>query len=114
MRGAAGALGVGPWVGEAAALGVTPGVGVGEASGTATLIGSTSAPRSGSATAAIVPSGLIAIGPSSVPSFSGNGLSTPASAFSQYHAPVEKERTAIRPEPPGAIPSVKKVTGSVG
>ena len=65
------------------------------------------APWSGSATATMVPSGLIAIGPSSGPSARGNGFSTPASAFNQYHAPVPKARTASRPELPGTAPWVK-------
>src|SRR5206468_9762678 len=74
------------------------GEGVGEAMGRVLLIGSTTAPWLGSATAARVPSALIAIGPSSGPSFRGNECSTPASALSQYHAPVAKVRTAISGE----------------
>ena len=66
------------------------------------------APWSGKATATIVPSALIAIGPSSGPSASGNGFSTPASAFIQYHDPVPNARTASKPELPGTAPSVKK------
>src|SRR5438270_14087597 len=92
---------------DAVAVGgaLTPALGV--ATGSALLIGSITGPWSGIATAAIVPSAVIAIGPSSGPRFSGNGLSTPASALSQYHAPVPKARTASRPEFPGTAPSVK-------
>src|SRR5207253_6360250 len=66
------------------------------------------------ATATIVPSGLNAIGPSSTPSLSGNGLTTPASALSQYQAPVPNARTASSPELPGAAPSVKNALWAGG
>ena len=78
------------------------------------MIGSITAPWTGSATATIVPSELIAMGPSSGPSFSGKGFSTPASAFSQYQAPVPAARTAIKPESAGATPSVKKAACAGG
>src|SRR5207247_10298881 len=87
---------------------------VGEASGRPLLIGSLTAPWLGSATAAMVRSALIAIGPSSGPSFSGDGCRRPASAFSQYRAPVPKARTATRAESPGAAPSVKNADWSGG
>src|SRR5437762_3398776 len=87
---------------------------IGEAMGRPLLIGSITAPWLGSATATIVPSALIAIGPSSGPSFSGNGCRRPASAFSQYQAPVPKARTATRAESPGAAPSVKNAVWSGG
>src|ERR1700675_545642 len=90
----------GDGVGEALTLGV--------ASGTPELMGSITAPWSGSETAASVPSGEMAMGPSSGPSISGNGLRTPASALSQYQVPVPNSRSASRPETPGAAPSVKK------
>src|SRR5258708_2467400 len=67
-----------------------------------------------SATAAIVQSGEIALGPSSGPSLSGNGCNTPASALSQYQAPVPKARTASRPESPGTAPSVKNAACAGG
>ena len=89
-------------------------VGLGDAIGSPLLIGSIRAPWSGSATATVVPSGLIASGPSSGPSDRGNGFSTPASAFSQYHVPVPTSRTATRPELPGASPSVKKAACAGG
>ena len=92
--------------GDAVPAGVTPALG--DARGSALLMGWMTAPRSGIATAAIVPSALITTGPSSGPSDSGNGLRTPASAFSQYHDPVPNARTASRPELPGAAPSMKK------
>src|SRR5450759_4832044 len=81
---------------------------LGEASGMPELKASITAPWSGSETAACVPSGEMAMGPSSGPSFNGNGLRTPASALSQYHAPVPNSRTATSPDWPGAAPSVKK------
>src|SRR5258708_20149168 len=78
------------------------------------LIGSIKAPWSGSETATSVPSGEMAIGPSSGPSFNGNGLSTPASALSQYQVPVPNSRTASSPDTPGAAPSVKKAACAGG
>ena len=69
------------------------------------------APWSGREIAAIVPSFEMAIGPSSGPSFSGNGLTTPASAFSQYQAPVPNVRTANNPDWPGIMtfdPAVRR------
>src|SRR5438045_6943645 len=78
---------------EGAGLGVEDGVevpaalAIGDSSGNALLMGSMTAPWSMLATATIVPSGLIAIGPSSGPSLSGNGLTTTAAPLSQYHAP---------------------------
>ena len=77
-------------------------------------MGSITAPWSGRETAASVPSGEMAIGPSSGPSFNGNGLRTPASAFSQYHVPVPNSRTAISADVPGAAPSVKKAAWAGG
>src|SRR5256885_1151023 len=64
--------------GEADPLGFT--VGLGDAIGSPLLIGSIRAPGSGSATAAGVPSGRIASGPSSGPSGGGNGVSPPRAA----------------------------------
>src|ERR1700693_2389468 len=96
--------GVGEDTGDGAAEAPAPGV----ASGMLELMDSITAPWSGSETAASVPSGDMAIGPSSGPSFKGNGLRTPASALSQYHAPVPNSRTASNPDWPGAAPSVKK------
>src|ERR1700692_3443582 len=70
----------GPAAGDGVpADGVVGGELVGPAPGTATLIGSIRGPWSGLETATVVPSGLIAIGPSSWPSFRGNGLRTLAS-----------------------------------
>src|ERR1700704_6888643 len=85
--------------GPAAGDGVAgAGVVVGEldapATGTLTLMGRITGPWSGLDTATVVPSGLIAIGPSSGPSFNGKAWSTLASRFSQYHRPVPKARTA--------------------
>src|SRR5579859_7756693 len=74
----------------------------------ARLTGSITAPWSTSDTAAIVPSGLKATGPSSVPGVNGNWFSTPSSGLRKYHAPVAKPRTAIRPSTPGAAPSVNR------
>jgi hypothetical protein len=88
--------------------------GVGDAMGIALLIGSIRAPWSGRATAAVVPSGVIAIGPSSGPRLNGNWLSTPASALSQYQVPVPNSRTAISPDAPGATPSVKNAAWAGG
>src|SRR5260370_30065205 len=107
-RGAADGTGL-AWVGVAAGGGADPLVaGEGEATGVATLIGSITGPWSGSEMAASVPSALIAIGPSSGPGDRGNGFSTAAAAFSQYHAPVPNTRTAINPSGPGAAPSVQR------
>src|SRR5216684_6294854 len=95
-------------VGEASGEAVVEVLALGVASGMLELIDSMTAPWSGSDTAARVPSGEMAMGPSSGPSFRGNGLRTPASALSQYHAPVPNSRTASNPDWPGAAPSVKK------
>src|SRR5690348_15244843 len=108
-----GATGLADGLGEVEATGPGVPLGVGEAIGRPLLIGSSSAPWLDSAMAAMLPSGLIAMGPSSGPGLIGNGCSTPASAFSQYHAPVPAPRTAMRPESRGATPSVKKA-GSAG
>ena len=102
------------WTGDA--VGVAP---VGRAEGDALdapadgdgrigarFTGSMSAPWSISEIAAIVPSGLKAIGPSSCPGFSGNALSTPRLGLRKYQAPVAAPRTAMRPSTPGAAPSV--------
>src|SRR4029077_12522952 len=83
----------------------TPGV---AAAGTFTLMDSISGPWSGLETATAVPSGLIAIGPSSGPSAIGKACRTLASRFSQYHRPVAKARTATSPPSPGTAPSVKR------
>src|SRR5579859_2631406 len=107
--GAAGALGV-----AAAGEPLAGALELGVATGSATLIGSITAPWSGRATATVEPSGVMAIGPSSGPSARGNGLSTPASALSQYQPPVPNSRTAINPEPPGAAPSVKNAACAGG
>ena len=99
----------------AVGLAVAPGVAVaagleaplGVAMGSVLLMGSITGPLLGIATATIVPSAEMAIGPSSGPRDSGNGFSTEAPAFSQYQLPVPNSRTARRPESPGAAPSVK-------
>src|SRR6185312_435431 len=83
-----------------------------EACATETLIGSMYAPLSIIETATSCPSPLIAIGPSSGPSFKGNGWRTPAEGLSQYQAPVAAARTAIRPSSPGAAPCVKRFAWS--
>src|SRR5438309_3382611 len=94
-------------VGLAVAIAVPLGAALGEATGSELLMGSMTSPWSGMATATIVPSAEMAIGPSSGPSERGNGLSTEAPAFSQYQVPVPNSRTASSPESPGATPSVK-------
>src|ERR1700694_675468 len=104
--------GVGEEGGEAVAAAEADALTLGVASGMPELMGSTTAPWSGSETAASVPSGEMAIGPSSGPSFNGKGLSTAAS--SQYQVPVPNSRTASRPDTPGAAPSVKKAACAGG
>ena|SRR5438094_7108846 len=83
---------------------VEPGVRDGEGKTGLRLTGSMIAPWSGSDRAAIVPSALNAIGPSSGPGASGKWLSTPSCGFRKYHAPVAKPRTAISPSIPGPAP----------
>src|SRR5258708_27463930 len=78
--------------------------------GTLTLMDSIIGPWSGLDTATAVPSGLIAIGPSSGPSLRGKACSTLASRFSQYQRPVAKALTATRPLSPGAAPSVNNAS----
>src|SRR5450759_13566 len=95
-------------VGEGCGVTVAAALALALTSGMPELMASITAPWSGSETAASVPSGEMAMGPSSGPSFNGNGLRTPASALSQYHAPVPNSRTATSPDWPGAAPSVKK------
>src|ERR1700738_2018271 len=104
-RGALGAVdGLTEVAGDAVGVGLAVAAALGVASGRAVLIDSITAPWSGSETAARVPSFEMATGPSSGPSFSGNGFRTPASAFSQYQDPVPNARTANNPDPPGAAP----------
>src|SRR5260370_30230063 len=112
--GALDADGDGDGGGDAVAAAGAEELALGVASGIPELIGSIKAPWSGSETATSVPSGEMAIGPSSGPSFNGNGLSTPASALSQYHVPVPYSRTASSPDTPGAAPSVKKAACAGG
>src|SRR5260370_787256 len=109
-RGAAlDADGDGAGCGDAVAAAGAEELALGVASGMPGVIGSINAPGGAS-----VPTGEMAIGPSSGPSFNGNGLSTPASALSQYHVPVPNSRTASSPDTPGAAPSVKKAACAGG
>src|SRR5579859_2333477 len=93
LRGATGLA-----AGEALALGLAPPAAEGdpvapvegEARIGARFTGSITAPWSSSETAAIMPSGLNATGPSSGPGVSGNWFRTPRSGLRKYHAPDRK------------------------
>src|SRR5665213_1508883 len=108
LAGGDGVEAVGVVAGEELAGGPT------EAMGTVTSMGSITGPWSGRETATMVPSGLMAMGPSSGPSFSGNACRTLAFRFSQYHRPVPKARTPNSPLAPGAAPSVNSAVWSGG
>src|SRR5207245_722950 len=101
-------LGVGVGLADGLGLGEAEADSDGDAKMGARLTGSMTALWSTSETAAMVPSGLKATGPSSMPGLRGNWLSTPSCGLRKYHAPVAKPRTAIRPSNPGAAPSVNR------
>src|SRR5260370_34117079 len=93
--------------GDAVAAAGAEELALGVASGMPELIGSIKAPWSGSEAGTSVPSGEMAIGPSSGPSFNGKRLGTPASALSQSQALVPNSRTASSPDTVGAAACVK-------